>query len=193
MTRTLLLALALVFSASPSRADVVTFDRGAGQVWAPCVWASPCGEGVRNYATWYREGLMNVEGSFWLFGNNARQIQIDGNGQTFELAGFGAFDLFQITLVATNSSWDVPSTFRSSSGAEMTFAPGGTYVFPEEGWRGITSFTWRMPNFPYPGFELDDTAILDNVVFTPVPEPSMTSLLLIGAAGIAVRVRRRRA
>jgi hypothetical protein len=130
---------------------------------------------------------MNVTGSVWLFGNDARQIQLDGNGQKFELAGFGAFDLFEITLLNVSPQWDVPSTFRSSSGAEITFAPGGTYVFPEEGWRGITSFTWSMPKYPYDGYDYDDSARIDNVRFEPVPEPSIVALVLLGVAGVAGR------
>ena len=72
----------------------------------------------------------------------------------------------------------------------QTFELGATYVFPEAGWRGISSFTWSMPKPPYPGYDYDDTAIIDNVVFTPVPEPVTLELLLAGIAAVAVRVRR---
>lgn len=152
MSRLLFVAVALLLTARPSSADVVTFNAGAGAIMAPCTWPpAPCAP-ARPYTTWYREGMMNVEGAFWLFGNAARQIQIDGNGQTFEL--------------------------------------GATYVFPEAGWRGISSFTWSMPKPPYRGYDYDDTAIIDNVVFTPVPEPVTLELLLAGIAAVAVRVRR---
>jgi len=53
-------------------------------------------------------------------------------------------------------------TFTSSSGATVTPTASGTVVFPPDGWRGITSFTWRDD-----GVSLDQQGIVDDLMFCP--------------------------
>jgi hypothetical protein len=54
-------------------------------------------------------------------------------------------------------------TFTSSSGASVTPAASGALVFPADGWRGITSFTWRNDGLSV----IDDQGVVDDLRFCP--------------------------
>jgi hypothetical protein len=151
---TLLLGLAVhLASAVPdARAVTVTFDAGSGRPEA------------------YTEaGITVVPGA-----NPEDHVHIgdnDGNGSpdlmlhplccsspyqfTFGGARFTPASLDFVLLGGTH-------TFTSSSGASVTPTASGRVVFPSDGWRGITAFTWRDD-----GTTLDEEGVVDNLRFCP--------------------------
>jgi PEP-CTERM motif len=208
MKYTYLLAAALLVTASPVSANVLL----NGDFEAPTTATYTYLTGLNNDWTYGGSGVVNnVGGTAWFggsppLGSSGNQFAfLQGAGssisQTFSIATAGTYgiswidagrpDIFggccrgdQTYRVSLNST--VIGTYSTVSGvgfnnevANLGFLSGGSY-------------TLTFLGLPTDQSTLDETAFLDNVNVSAVPEPSTWAMLILGFLGLGFAAHRRK-